>query len=98
MEKVSPTRMNLLKIKDRAVLARNGLELMRNKRAALVREILRVKDSVLEHRGRLRNAMQGAMNSLTVALGLDDRPAVESAAMAARRDLPVELTEKNVWG
>lgn len=98
MEKQSPTRMNLLILKAQAESARKGLDLLRSKREALVREFFSAMDTVVASRDLLRRMMEGAMNSLAVALGLDGRAAVQSAAFAAQRDIPVELVEKNIWG
>lgn len=98
MEKASPTRMNLLVLKAQVEVAQKGLELLRSKREALVREFFSIMDKVISTRDKLRGALQGAMNALSVALGMEGRAAVESAAFATRRDVPVELTEKNIWG
>lgn len=98
MEKASPTRMNLLILKAQREVAQRGLELLRSKREALVREFFAVMDKVVASRDQLQNTLQGAMNALSVALGMEGRAGVQSAALATRRDLPVELTEKNVWG
>ena len=98
MEKASPTRMNLLVLKAQVEVAQKGLELLRSKREALVREFFAIMKKVISIRDTLRGALQGAMNALSVALGMEGRAAVESTAFAARRDLPVELTEKNIWG
>lgn len=98
MEKASPTRMNLLVLKAQVEVAQKGLELLRSKREALVREFFAVMKKVISIRDTLRGTLQGAMNALSVALGMEGRAAVESAAFATRRDLPVELTEKNIWG
>lgn len=98
MDKISPTRMNLLILKAQARVAQSGLELLRSKREALVREFLAVTDKVITGRDQLQNTLQGAMNALSVASGMEGRAAIESAAMAAHRDFSVELTEKNIWG
>jgi V/A-type H+-transporting ATPase subunit D len=98
METANPTRMNLLILKAQAEVARRGLDLLRSKREALVREFFNTMDQVLTTRDTLRSGLEAAMNALSIALGLDGQAAVESAAMAASRDLPVELTWKNVWG
>ncbi len=98
MEKASTTRMNLLTLKDQVDVAQKGLDLLRSKREALVREFFAIMDKVISTRDQLRATLQGAMNALSVAEGMEGRAAVESTAFAARRDLPVELTEKNIWG
>ena len=98
MQKASPTRMNLLVLKTQVESARKGLDLLRSKREALVREFFSAMDTVIASRDLLRSMMEAAMNSLAVSLGLDGRAAVQSAAFAAQRDIPVELVEKNIWG
>ena len=47
MEKVSPTRMNLLIKKDQIAIASEGLELLRSKRESLVKEFFAIMDAVL---------------------------------------------------
>ncbi|MBI3597561.1 MAG: V-type ATP synthase subunit D [Nitrospirae bacterium] len=98
MQKASPTRMNLLILKARVGSVRKGLDLLRSKREALVREFFSTMDTVITSRDFLRRMMDGAMNSLSIALGLDGRAVVQSAAFATHRDIPFELAEKNIWG
>ncbi|MBI3610319.1 MAG: V-type ATP synthase subunit D [Nitrospirae bacterium] len=98
MQKAGPTRMHLLILKTQEESARKGLDLLRSKREALVREFFSAVDTVVASRDLLRRSMEGAMSALGVALGLDGRAAVESATFAAHRDIPIELTEKNIWG
>lgn len=98
MQKASPTRMNLLILKAQVESGRKGLGLLRSKREALVREFFSAMDTVVASRDLLRQRMEGAMNSLAVALGLDGRAAVQSAAFACQRDIPIEMVERNIWG
>ena len=98
MTDVSPTRMQLLSLRQQAVIARRGLELLERKREALVREFFAAAGSAIASREGLRQAMQQAHNSLMLLLALAGREAVTSAAFAARRELAVELVERNLWG
>jgi V/A-type H+-transporting ATPase subunit D len=98
METTCPTRTNLLALKARNEAARKGLELLRGKREALVRELLAVMDQVVASRDLLREIMERAASALAVAQGLSGRADVASAAFAARRDIPLEIVERNVWG
>lgn len=98
MGETSPTRMNYLLLKTRKDLSEKGLELLSGKREALVRELLNVSGTVLGRRERLKTVMREGVTALSVAIGLDGRWSVESAAMAAGRDLYISLEEKNVWG
>ncbi len=98
MEKANPTRMNLLALRGRLEAAQKGLELLRSKREALVREFFSIVDRVVSNRDLLRTRLHGAMNALAVAMGMEGRASVESVSFAAARDLPVEIVEKNIWG
>jgi len=98
MEAVGRTRMNLLLLRAQLRVAERGLELLRSKREALVREFFAVMDRVVESRERMDAAMGQALASLAVALGMEGRAPLRSAGYAARRSLPIELTERNVWG
>lgn len=98
MEKVSPTRMNLLIKKDQIAIASEGLELLRSKRESLVKEFFAIMDSVVSARDRLRKDMQEAMNKLTIAIGMDGKEKVASATFACHRDILVDIVERNIWG
>lgn len=98
MEAVSPTRMQLLSLRQQVVIARRGLELLERKREALVREFFAAAESAIDSREGLRQTMQQAHNSLVLLLAMAGREAVTSAAFAARRELAVELVERNLWG
>jgi V/A-type H+-transporting ATPase subunit D len=98
METIGRTRMNLLLRKRQAEVAQRGLELLRSKREALVREFFAVMGRVTESREQLDSAMGQALSTLTVALGMEGRASLRSAAYAAKRTLSIDLTERNVWG
>lgn len=98
MEKASPTRMHLLRLRGQRGVAERGLSLLRSKREALIREFFGVIDQAVSRRDLLEQAMQGATRALAVAVGMDGRAAVASAGFAAWREIPLTLTEKNIWG
>jgi V/A-type H+-transporting ATPase subunit D len=98
MENVGRTRMNLLLLKRQIEGAERGLALLRSKREALVREFFIAVGRVAERRGELEAAMAQARSSLVVALGMEGRALLQSAGLAAHRQVPIDLTERNVWG
>ena len=98
MEMIGRTRMNLLLLKRQVEIAQRGLELLRSKREALVREFFAVMDRVAESRVQMDTVMGQALTTLTFALGMEGRAPLRSAGYAAKRTLPIELTERNVWG
>ncbi|MDI6739147.1 MAG: V-type ATP synthase subunit D [Candidatus Edwardsbacteria bacterium] len=98
MENVSPTRMNLLGRKAQVSLAVQGVDLLKKKRDALVAEFFGVVKNTLESRNRLNQTSEQAVNRLNQAVAIEGRPALESAAMAGRREVKLSVSEKNVWG
>lgn len=97
-DRTSATRTDLLLLKAGEAAAREGLSLLRGKREALVAELFSVVDQAVSARDRFSDALLRAEDALAVSLGADGRAGVESAAFAARRDIPVRLVERNLWG
>ncbi|NJD61394.1 MAG: V-type ATP synthase subunit D [Deltaproteobacteria bacterium] len=98
LEPMSPTRTNLLALKGRERAAREGLSLLRSKREALVRELFGMMEQAVETRDLFTDTLQAAMRALAVSMSLEGRAGVESAAFAARRDIPLWVEDKIVWG
>src|SRR3989338_4691542 len=98
MESIGRTRMNLLLLKRQIEVAERGLDLLRSKREALVREFSTVMDRVVESREQMETSMEQAYSALALALGMEGRAPLRSTGFAAQRTLPIEVTERNVWG
>ena len=98
MENVSPTRMNLLGRKAQVSLAVQGVDLLKKKRDALVAEFFSVVKNTLASRNKLNATSEQAINDLNLAVAIEGRPPMESAALAGRRLVALAVAEKNVWG
>lgn len=98
MRTVSCTRMELLAHKAQIALASQGRELLEQKRTALLKEFLRVADQVMEQSDALQQAAAAAQQALARAESVAGPEAVRSAAMAARAELPLDMTTANVMG
>jgi V/A-type H+-transporting ATPase subunit D len=98
MEQASPTRTELLTRRAQIRLARQGVDLLKGKREALVREFLAELKRFVAQREAMSRALAAALQALMRCLALDGREAVASVALAARRAVEVELEEKNIWG
>lgn len=79
-------------------MAQKGLDLLESKREALVREFFTIMGSAMTARQNLRQGMQQAQNALTLAMGIMGRDVIASISFATRRDLAIELVERNMWG
>ena len=98
MQKVTVTRMELLAKKEQIELAGQGLELLKQKRAALLRELMRVADWVMARSDALQEAAVNACWALARAEARAGTVAVRSAALAARGALRLEVQSANVMG
>ncbi len=98
MERPSPTRTNLTALRRRIEITRRGLDLLRGKRDALVREFLAVMKRVVAGRDAVDAAMREATDRLVVAWGLEGRSALVSAALRRATPVLVEIEARNVWG
>ena len=98
MRKISCTRMELLAHKTQISLAQQGRDLLEQKRTALMKELLRVADTILEHSEALRHASAEARSALVRAETTAGAEAVKSAGLAARGELSLDITTANVMG
>lgn len=98
MENVSPTRMNLLARKAQVSLARQGVDLLKKKRDALVSEFFAVVRTNLGSRERLNSASKEAVDLLNLAASMEGKQFLESLGLAGRRDIRLKVSERNVWG
>jgi len=98
LTKVSCTRMELLAHKAQIKLARQGRDLLEQKRTALTKELLRMADTVMEHSDILQQVAADARKKLARAEALAGREAVQSAALASREELPLQVSTTNVMG
>lgn len=98
MNRPATTRMALLELRARRVVGERGARLLRAKREVLAGELWRLTRDVLEGRARLDATLLEAEEALDLARALDGSAALESLALTAARDVPVEVTVRRVWG
>jgi V/A-type H+-transporting ATPase subunit D len=98
MKQVSTTRMQLLAHKANIALARQGRDLLDQKRKALMKEFSRLVETVMEHSDELEAAADKANRALARAEADAGTEAVRSAALAIRAELPLEVKSANVMG
>jgi V/A-type H+-transporting ATPase subunit D len=97
-EQASPTRTELLQRRAQIRLARQGADLLKGKREALVREFLNELRRFTAEREAMRKAIAEASQALMRALAVDGPETVRSVAIASRRPVHIELAERNIWG
>jgi V/A-type H+-transporting ATPase subunit D len=90
--------MELLARKAQISLARQGRELLEQKRTALMKELLRIADTVFERSEALQQSAALACQALARAEAVAGPEAVMSAALASRAELPLEVKTTSVMG
>jgi V/A-type H+-transporting ATPase subunit D len=90
--------MELLARRAQIALASQGRELLEQKRTALMKEFLRIADTVMEHSDVLQQAAADARQALARAETIAGAEAVQSAALASRDELPLQIVTTSVMG
>jgi V/A-type H+-transporting ATPase subunit D len=98
MRKVSFTRMELLAHKAQIALAKQGRDLLEQKRTALLKELMQIADTVMEHSEILNQTATEARLALARAEANAGTEVVNSAALAARAEFSLQMTTANVMG
>jgi V/A-type H+-transporting ATPase subunit D len=98
MEQVRATRAELLAKKKQIALARQGRDLLKEKRNALLQEFMRTAEQVLRESSELERSVGESALALAMAEALDGPEAVRSAAFAARGQVTLEVTGVNIMG
>ena len=98
MEQISPTRSELLSRRAQIRLARQGADLLRGKREALVHEFLSELQRFVDTREALARQLAQAKHALMRALAVDGPEAVASAGLASRRTIELQTTLRSIWG
>ena len=84
--------------KSQIKLAVQGVDMMKKKRDALVKEFFDIVHQLLDVRDQLDSLSHLAYRSLMISKAIDGVFQLESAATAGRKSLDVEIEEKSVWG
>jgi len=98
MRKISCTRMELLALKAQLALARQGRDLLEEKRTALMKEFLKIADTIMERSDVLQQSAVNARRALARAEAIAGSEAILSAALITRSELPLEVTTASVMG
>lgn len=98
MEEVRPTRSELLERKQQITLAQQGMDLLKQKRDALLIEFMSVMDETLRLSSDLQRTTNEAQYSLALAKAVDGTVSVRSAAFATRGEITIDMTGTKIMG
>jgi V/A-type H+-transporting ATPase subunit D len=98
VEEVRPTRSELLERKQQITLAEQGMDLLKQKRDALLIEFMSVMDETLRLSNDLQRTTNEAQYSLAIAKAVDGTVSVRSAAFATRGEVTIDMTGSKIMG
>lgn len=98
IEGINPTRMELLKLKDREKLAVKGHSLLKEKRNALIMEFFNILERVKGSRENVEEKLKEAYDDLTQAQLLMGDLAVRKASLAVSESIDVDIDSRSVMG
>lgn len=98
MEKVNPTRSELLYRRQQIRLADQGKDLLKKKRDALLREFLPIIDETMKLSLRLERATADAQSALALAEAVEGRQVLQSVSFATKGEVQVDISGTHVMG
>jgi V/A-type H+/Na+-transporting ATPase subunit D len=98
IEGINPTRMELLKLKQREKLAVKGHSLLKEKRNALIMEFFNILERVKGSRDNVSQKLEEAYQDLTAAQVSMGDLAVKKAAMSVTESVNVDIDARSVMG
>jgi len=98
IEGINPTRMELLKLKDREKLAVKGHSLLKEKRNALIMEFFNILERVKGSREDVEETLKEAYKDLTSAQIVMGDLAVKKSAMSVKESIKIDIDSRSVMG
>jgi V/A-type H+-transporting ATPase subunit D len=93
---VNPTRMELLKLKKRIVMARRGHKLLKEKRDGLMREFMKIIKEAKALRSKVEEVLGKSFSNFMMASSIMRPEAIESALMVKSSEIKLNAKTKNV--
>lgn len=98
IEGINPTRMELLKLKDREKLAVKGYSLLKEKRNALIMEFFNILERVKGSRENVEEKLKEAFEDLTASQVIMGDLAVNKAALSVKESVEVDIDSRSIMG
>ncbi len=98
MARLNPTRMNLINLKKRVVVARKGYGILKRKREVLVLEFLNMLKQSGASRSKLNELIQESYKMVETASTYVGNFELEDVALHMKETSPVRMRIKNIMG
>ncbi len=96
--RVNPTRMEMLRLKKRMVLAEKGHKLLKEKRDGLMQEFLKIVREVRQLRGEIDDKLSVALRHFTLAQAAMADQATRMLSLLKLQKVSAQVSQKNVMG
>lgn len=93
---ITPTRMELTRLKTRLKTARRGHKLLKDKRDELMRQFLDIVRRNRDLRARVDEGLAGANRALGIASAIMSSDMLEQALLYPRQSVELDMTFRNV--
>ncbi len=97
VERLAPTRLNLIRAERRLQRVQKGAALLRRKREALVTELFKLARPAADARRQIEDGSRRGYARLLDALAIHGRAGLRALAWP-ERDLRVEVRSAQIWG
>ncbi len=94
--RVSPTRMELTRVKRRLVTAKRGHKLLKDKRDEMVRQFIAIIRENYTLRREVEQELSGALRNFAMARAVMDPNALEEAVLYPARQAKVTIGQRNI--
>ncbi|VVC03184.1 V-type ATP synthase subunit D [Candidatus Bilamarchaeum dharawalense] len=95
---VNPTRMELIKTKERITLAVKGHKLLKQKRDALILEFFKILKKAQDLRGQLAQRMAQGYHSLALAETYHNMQELTKVSLDLKKEIDIDIEVRNVMG
>lgn len=95
-QNVSATRMELLRLKKRSVLAKRGHKLLKDKQDELIRQFMILINDYQEIRKNSEKALSLAFESFLVSRAVIPSEVLEEALLTNSQDMELQVSEMNI--
>ena len=95
---IKPTRIELIKLKDRIKQTKNGYKLLKMKRDGLFHEFRQLLAEMIEAKREITDAFRLAKQRIDLANAIEGGLAVRAAAIANSAHPEVEVERRNIMG
>ncbi|MFH0737035.1 MAG: V-type ATP synthase subunit D, partial [Candidatus Micrarchaeota archaeon] len=95
---VNPTRMELIKTKERIKLAAKGHKLLKQKRDALILEFFKILKKAQDLRGQLALRVAHGYKSLALAETYHNMQELTKVSLDLRKEIDIDIEVRNVMG